>query len=181
MKPYIRLAIAVLIITTLVMLSLGAKGCGGKDKPVLVTAYEASVRFSATADSAAQSVLNRFNEGNISLETKDAIFAKLKIFSQAGRTFHSEVSGLKARFPTGNVPASELLKVETLFDSGIYGPFLDLLEMVKVLPADQRALVELAIATLKVVISQIRRAFSSNASNEIVARILSGRLVEKYG
>lgn len=160
MKKVIQKVAACVLLAAIVLVSTGAKGCGKNNDPTLVAAYKASVRLSTYATSAATSTLKAYRDGVISLETKDQIFAKLEIMAKAGRTFHNSIVALQEKFPDGNVSASEILSLEILFDSTIYSVFLDVLELVNALPPDKRAVIELAIETLKAAIGTIRRAFS---------------------
>lgn len=162
---FFKFIVAMLIIVSILGAGLvGATSCR-TDEPALVSAYKASVQISAYATSAGRSILKAYQDKLISLETKDQLFQRLEKVAEGGRAFHNELNALRQRFPDGNIDARDLVRLEVLFNAPVYLPMLDVLEIVKLLPADQRPAVELAISALKVAIDTVRLAFSRKAQS----------------
>lgn len=155
---YKRIMATVMLFVMFIVTS--AFSCSGDKRSAFEKGFAASVRVSATGASAGESILKAYQDGVISLETKDKIFEKLKLIGVGGRQFHNVLAGLVEKYPTGVVPAADLEPLNLLFTSQLYGPLLDILNLAGVLTGPQRAAVELAMQGLKLVIMTIRGSMS---------------------
>lgn len=154
----------------LVMFVLGSGfSCSGDKRSAFEKGFAASVRVSATGASAGEAIIKAYNDGTISLETKNKIFDKLGLISTGGRQFHNILAGLVLKYPDGRVPAADLEPLNLLFAREVYGPLTDILGLAGVLTASQRATIELAMEGLRLVIMTIRGTLGKLTGRTITA------------
>lgn len=160
MKRFITtLGLIWVLLTTLI-----TSGCPKSSKTALEDGFSASVRVSSYGRDATEAFTKLRQDGAISKEKFDSIIATLEKISIAGRTVHNQLESFVARYPDGNVPASEFKPLAIIFNADIYTPFIELLGIVAGLSPANQTLVAIAMAGLKTGIYTIKRLMNRHSA-----------------
>lgn len=146
------------------LITLIATGCPKSSKTALEDGFAASVRVASYGKDATVAFTKLRQDGAITKEKFDSIILVLEKISIAGRTVHNQLESFVARYPDGNVPASEFKPVALIFNADIYTPFIELLGIVGGLSTANQTLVALAMAGLKTAIFTVKRLMNKHSA-----------------
>lgn len=146
--------LSMLVIASLVFLMACPK------KTAVENAARASYSLSGLTVDVANATAKAYNAQLINLDTKDKIAGYLKTISIGGKRFNNTLEKF-ARESGPDLPADKLAILNKIFSDEVVAPFLEVLQTLKILPADRADYLRTAIAALRSAVLVISSGFTA--------------------
>jgi hypothetical protein len=160
MKPILKFAIALVAIFSVFI----ATACPKKD--AVRKSAEASYRLPALTNDVIAKIDEALSKGLIDVAQAKQAGGLINPIAKAEVTFVALVRSAHAIVKqTGQLPADMAGRIRAMLDDEIIKPFLDLLAFHNLLPENARAVIAVAVAALKVVLTTIGTGFGSTLLN----------------
>lgn len=167
---WIRTPIVLFTLYCVLIVGIAATSTGCPKKDALRAAADASYRLPAATNDIIEQVATARDTGLISIETAAQFGKHLNDMARAEVVFVGMVRAAVAA-NSGNVNAdaksAATAELRKYFDLNIVGPFLNTLELVRLLTADQKQLIMLAITAAKLLIRTIAGGLGSANYNRL--------------
>lgn len=166
----LKLPVGALILYALVFATV-TLGTGCPPKDAVRSAVDASYRLPATTNDIIRQVTTARDKHIITSDQAAKFGGFLNKMATAETVYIGLVKGLVAAMKAnGNVAdPSQLLNLRTFFDANVVGPFLQVLELTKVLSGDSVNLISLAVSAARLLIRTIGGGIGSTIAANLIA------------
>ena len=154
------------ILTILLIISALFLTACPKDS-VVRKAAKSSYQLSGLTRDVVAATAKAYDAGVINTATKNKIAEKLQLIAIGGQKFNQIVTGLNN---SSTVPADKQALLNQILSAELAGPFLEILEALKVVSASQAAYLHSALAALRIAILTISAAVSQSTHDRFLQR-----------
>jgi hypothetical protein len=159
-----------ILVTCLLLFSIsfvaGFKGCAKKD--AIREAAKASYRLPGSTNDLIDAIKTGVSKGVFTPAQARQFGDILEPITQAEITLVQLVRAANAVYQkTGSIPADQMSRIRILFDEQIVRPFARILEQYKILSPESSAILQTAIAAVRLLLNTVGTGFGSTLLNLI--------------